>query len=95
MHSAHGAVAGGEGGGLVPEEELGVVAGLHEWAAAALELEAAVDPALDGVVAADVALVVVEVAAVAEEVTAGGMGDELAEGRDAVLARGRRRAHVN
>jgi hypothetical protein len=79
-------MAGGEGGRLVPEEELGVVAGAHELAPAALELEAAVDPALHLVVAADVPVLVVEVAAVAEEVTAVGDRDQLTEGVDAILA---------
>lgn len=80
------AVAGGECGRLVPEEELGVVAGAHDLAAATLELEPAVDPALELVGAADVTVVVVEEAAVAEEMAAGGVGDQLAEGSDSVLA---------
>ena len=51
-----GAVAGREGGRLVEEEELREAAGLQErLAMPALELEAAGDPALAGVAAADAA----------------------------------------
>jgi hypothetical protein len=81
------AVAGGEGGGVVEEEELGVAARLQQSASAVLELEAAGDPAAQGVGAADPAVVVVEGAAVAVDESARRVGDELAEGGDAVLVR--------
>ena len=83
-----GAVAGGERGHLVEEEQLRVAARLQKGAApAAAELEPARDPAFHRVAAANAALGVVERAAIAVDEAPGRVGDQLAQGRDPVLER--------
>ena len=85
-----GSVSGGERRRLVEEEELREAAGLKQMLAApASELEAAGDPALAGVPATDSAEGVVEAAAIAVYEAPGGVGNQLAERRDPVLARQR------
>ena len=83
-----GTVPGGERRHLVEEEELGEEPGLHERAALPpAELEAAGDPALDGVAPANAPARVVEAAAVPVQEPARGIGDEVAKRRDPVLER--------
>jgi hypothetical protein len=78
-------VAGGEGRGLVQEEEFGELARLHLGPALpALELEPARDPAADGVAAPDGALGVVEAAAVAVDEPPRRRRDQLPERRDPI-----------
>src|SRR6185437_3659558 len=82
------AVAGGERGGLVDEEELGELARLHHRAALpAPELEPAGDPAAHSPAAADVPPVVVQAAAVAVDEPARRRRDQLPERRDPVSQR--------
>jgi hypothetical protein len=99
-------VAGGECRRLVEKEELREPAGLQQRRAApALELEPAADPAPRREPAADPAAGIVETAAVAVDRAARGIGDQVAERRDAVLERhagtikgsasGRFRGHVS
>src|SRR5207248_11259176 len=74
------AVAGGERGGLVDEEELGELAWLHHRAALpALELEPAGDPAAHRPAAADAPRVVVQAAAGAVDEPGGGRRDQVGE----------------
>jgi hypothetical protein len=73
---------------LVEEEELRVAARLDERASPpAAKLEPARDPPLDRVSTANASLGVVETAAIAVDEAAGGVGDQVAEGCDAVLER--------
>jgi len=84
------AMSGGKGGGLVEEEELREPAGLEQGTTLpAAEPELARDPPAAGVAAPDRSVLVVEAAAVAVDEPARGVGDELAEGSDAVLQRHR------
>lgn len=80
-----GAVAGGEGGGFVEEEEFGVFVGGHGAAAAAFEFEEAGDPAAGLVGADDFFVGVDDSAAVAHEVAAVFGADEFAGRGYAVL----------
>ena len=81
-------MAGGEGGRLVEEEELGELPGcMSVVAVPALELETAADPAAGCLKPADPALRVVQAAAVAVDEPALGVCDQLGERRDAVLER--------
>jgi hypothetical protein len=83
-----GPVPCGECCHLVEEEKLGELAGLEERAALpASELEPTSDPAPAVEAPADVTVVVVEAAAVPVDEPASRVGDELAEGCDAVLQR--------
>src|SRR5882762_11382634 len=83
-------VAGGERGRLVEEEQLRELAGLEERGAVpVLEAKPAGDPAPSAVAPDDPAALVVQAAAVPVDEAAGGCGDQLAERRDAVLARAR------
>ena len=79
-------VPGGERRRLVEEEQLGELARLEEpRALPAAELEPARDPASRRPPPPDPPCVVVEATAVPVDETARGIGDEVAEGRDAVL----------
>jgi hypothetical protein len=78
-------VAGGEGGRLVEEEQLGEAPRLEQRRAApVLEAQPARDPAPPGVAAPDAAIGVVQAAAVAVDQPASRVGDELGERSDAV-----------
>ncbi len=82
------AVSGCERGRLVEEEQLGEAAGLQQRRAMpAAEREPARDPPPDSEPPADVPLVVVQAAAVSVDEAASGIGDEVAEGSDAILSR--------
>src|ERR1700749_1823931 len=71
-------VACGKRGRLIQEEQLGVAPGLHERRPpAALELQAARDPAAHAPAAADLALGVVDDPAVGVDQTARGVGEDL------------------
>ena len=88
-----GAVPGGERRHLVEEEELGEAARLEQRPLMpVLELQPARDPALAVVAAPDPPGLVVQAALVAVDEPAPRIGDELAEGRHAVLERHRRAA---
>lgn len=81
-----GAMPGGQGDGLVEEEELGVVAGRHHLPVPVLVGERADDPGLVlPARRAEAAVRVVQDAAVAHEEPACGVGNDLARGEDAVL----------
>lgn len=67
-------MSGGKGGGLVHEEEFGVLARLEEFSTPALELQFTDDPPLDLPLAHELASVVVEQPAVPEPSTAVGDG---------------------
>ena len=85
-------VTGRQRGGFVEEEQLGELARLQErMAVPSTEAQPARDPALAVEAAADLPICVVQAAPVAVDETARGIGDELAEGRDAVPER--HRAH--
>ena len=82
------AMSGCERGRLVEEEELGEAAGLQQRRAVpAAELEPARDPPPDSEPPMDAPLVVVQAAAVPVHETTSGIGDEIAEGSDAILSR--------
>ena len=81
-----GPVPGGKRGGLIQEEQFGVAAGLHQGATAALEGQQAGDPAAALMRADNPAVRIVQAAAVAHQGAAGGVGNDLARGQDAVLA---------
>ena len=83
------AVARGQGGGFVEEEQLCPAAGLHQLAVSAAELELAGDPAADLAVADNALLGIVEHTAVAGEQPTAGHGHDLAEGRYAIAERQR------
>jgi hypothetical protein len=84
-------VAGGERRRLVEEEELGEAARLQLVdPPAAFELEPAGDPPFDLEPSDDVPAPVVQTPSVAVHEPARGIGDQLAERRDAVLQRHRR-----
>jgi hypothetical protein len=79
-------MAGGERRRLVEEEQLGEPSRLQQRTAPpTAEAEPAGDPAPPGVMSADPSRLVVQAAAVAVDEAAIGHGDQLAEGRDAVL----------
>jgi len=81
-----GAVACGEGDGFVEEEQLGVVARLHDLTVPVLVSQQAGDPGFVAPAGAAQGLrVVMQNAAIAHEQTPGGMFDEVAGGEDAVL----------
>ena len=83
-----GAVAGGEGGCFVEEEELGEASGLHQRPALpAAELEPAGDPAFADRATADPAEFVVEAAPVSVDQATPWVCDQLAERCDPVLQR--------
>src|SRR5438067_12283535 len=84
-------VPGGEGSGLVEEEQLGEAAGPQQRAAQATEREHARDPALAVIGAADPPIGVMEAAAVAVREAAGRVGDQLAERSHPVLQRPRQK----
>jgi hypothetical protein len=84
------AVARGERGRLVQEEQLGEPAGLQQRRSMPIaEAEPARDPSRAGVATTDPASVVVEAATVPVHEPARGIGDELTERGDAVLQRHR------
>src|SRR5262249_34326788 len=83
-------VAGGEGGRLVEEEQLGEAPRLEERRAApGRKTHTDGCPPAPGVASADPAVAVVQTAAVAVDEPAGRVGDELREGRDPVTERHR------
>ena len=80
-------VASGERGGFVEEKQLGIEAGGHHIPPPALELQQAGDPAPARERAHDALSGVVQAAAaVTHQRAALGRGDQLAEGRDAILS---------
>jgi len=84
------AVARGERGRLVQEEQLGEPAGLQQGRPMPVaEAEPARDPSRAGVATTDATVVVVEAATVPLLEPARGIGDELTEGGDAVPLRHR------
>jgi len=84
------AVARGERGHLIQEEQLGEPAGLQQGHPMPVaEAEPARDPSRAGVAATDPAVVVVQAPTVPVHEPARGIGDELTEGGDAVLQRHR------
>ena len=84
------AVARGEGGRLVEEEQLGEPAGLQQGRPMPVaEAEPARDPPRAGGATTDAAVVVVEAPTVPVHEPARWIGDELTEGGDAVLQRHR------
>jgi hypothetical protein len=75
---------------LVEEEQFGVAAGRHRRAAPVPEIERAGDPGpVLPAAPAEAALAVVEDAAIAHQRATGGIGDDVARRRDAVLQRHR------
>ena len=81
-------VPGRERGRLVQEEQLGELPRLHQrLAVPAAELEPARDPAPRRPAPADPSLLVVQAAAVPVDEPAGGVRDQVAARRDAVLTR--------
>tara|TARA_R110000868_G_scaffold236078_1_gene490067 strand:- start:4465 stop:4866 length:402 start_codon:yes stop_codon:yes gene_type:complete len=83
---AAGAVTGGEGNGLIGEEELGPHSGRHDRAMPVLEFEAAGDPGLmRPALVAELAVGVMQTTAIAHQRAPRRMRDDFAEGRDAVL----------
>jgi hypothetical protein len=80
-----GAVPGCEGGRFVEKEQFGVEAGLHDGAMASTKFQDAHDPAPPLIVAYNLLAVIVQHAAITEHQSAFGGGDEITEGRNAVL----------
>jgi hypothetical protein len=80
-----GAMAGGEGGGFVHEEQLGVLSGLEKEAFSIFEGEFADDPAVGFLTPLDVSVAVVYAASVAKPGSALGDGVEELEGVAAVF----------
>jgi hypothetical protein len=85
-------VAGREGRRFVEEKQLREAARLHELRSVpAAKRELTCDPALHGEAPADASFGVVEAAAVPVHEAARGVGDQVAEWRDAILSRHRSR----
>ena len=80
-------VPGGERSGLVEEEETRVATGRHRLAPASPELEPARDPATTVVASADLPILVVQAATVAEHEPSLGRLDQFAKRRDTVAQR--------
>jgi hypothetical protein len=79
-------VTGGQGGRLVQEEQVRVLAGCHDDPSPAPELQHAVDPAAAAEEPADPLLVIVQAAAVPQERAAVLRGDQFAERGDTILS---------
>ncbi|HKT38905.1 MAG TPA: hypothetical protein VJR48_11075 [Ktedonobacterales bacterium] len=79
------AVPGCEGGRLVEKEQFGVASGLHDEAMASTKFQEAHEPAPPLTIAYNLLAVIVQHAAITEHQAAFGCGDEITEGRDAVL----------
>ena len=76
---AAGAVTRGQGDGLIGEEELGIDARLHDGAMPVLEVKAAADPGLVGPApGAELAMRIVQTAAIAHQAAARRMSDDFA-----------------
>jgi hypothetical protein len=82
-----GAVASGQGRRLVQEEQLGEPTRTEQWPAAALELEPTGDPSTNLPRADQLAVLVVEDAAVSEEQPTSFRRDDLSERRDPIAQR--------
>ncbi len=80
-------VAGSQRGRFIEEEQLGITSGRHHLAMPSLELENAVDPALEPPLPPDLPVLVVQEPPVAHQRAALRRGDDGSKGRDPVLSR--------